>query len=41
MRCIVCGGYSQPNTSKYSMKTHWLKYKHDMKEKRDAVVAHS
>ena len=36
------GGYSQPNTSNNSMKTHQLKHRHDTRrEKRYMVVTHS
>ena len=38
----IRGGYSQPNTSNNSMKTHLLKHRHDKRrEKRYVVVTDS
>ena len=38
----ICGGYIQPITSNYPIKTHWLKDRHDMRrEKRYMVVTRS
>ena len=41
MRYIVCGGYSQPNTSKYSMKTHHLKNRHNRRKQKEICSGYS
>ena len=35
---MICGGYSQPNASNNSVKTHQLKHRHNRRRKKRYVM---